>query len=159
MKYAEPCLDASRTTREGELWVARFSGLLTLRSVAWGRLFVAELLAAQDARAVVVNLEACVPLLSAESWCLLAAGPTAESGVPMAVVARPLYRGALRDYCRTMADRGHVRGPFTEEVVAVEWASRRREHWAHRRPNVAARPVQLNSQSQRPTQSEHAPVI
>jgi hypothetical protein len=119
--------------RSGELLVLTMCGVMTLRGAAGVRAALLKLLTKGDARAVVVDMREAIPLFSVGGWCELAANQ--ESGQiapPVAIVVTPRYEQALRAYCLAMAHRGLVRGPFVGLHGAVEWASRRREHWEHR---------------------------
>jgi hypothetical protein len=135
--------------RSGELLLMTLCGVLTLRGAASARLMLLGLLASQDARSVVLDMRAAIPLFGRGGWRELAApGPVDGIAPPVALVMAPRYERQLRDYCLEMACRGKVRGPFIGLHGAVEWASRRREHWHHLPPG---------SQTPQPAQTAHEP--
>lgn len=118
--------------RVGEVLVVRAAGVLGIRAVGVIRLRIWALLLRQDARAIVVNLRSAVPMLTEHSWQAIQQMPTGEFPQPVAIVMCEMHQGELRSYCLDMARRGLGRGPFTEELSAISWASRCREHWPHR---------------------------
>jgi hypothetical protein len=119
--------------RSGELLVLTMCGVMTLRGAAGVRAALLRLLAKGDARAVVVDMREAIPLFGRSGWRQLAAPSDSDQiAPPIAIVVAPRYEHALRSYCLAMAHRGLVRGPFVGLHGAVEWASRRREHWEHR---------------------------
>jgi hypothetical protein len=135
--------------RSGELLILTLCGVLTLRGVAIARLRLLGLLADQDARAVVIDMRGVIPLFGRNGWRELAApGPVDGIDPPVALVMVPRYERQMRAYCLEMALRGKVRGPFIGLHGAVEWASRRREHWHHLPPG---------SQTPQPAQTGHEP--
>lgn len=140
--------------RSGELLVLTMCGVMTLRGAAGVRAALLRLLAKGDARAVVVDMREAIPLFGLGGWRELAATKELDQiGPPIAIVVAPRYESALREYCLAVAHRGLVRGPFVGLHGAVEWASRRREHWEHR-PSRSM--LASGSQSQPPAQTVHA---
>jgi hypothetical protein len=139
--------------RSGELLVLTMCGVMTLRGAAGVRAALLKLLAKGDARAVVVDMREAIPLFGRGGWRELAvANELDQIGPPIAIVVAPRYEQALRAYCLAMAHRGLVRGPFVGLHGAVEWASRRREHWEHRPSRLM---LASGSQTPPPAQTPH----
>lgn len=129
---------SARAERVGEVLVVRLAGVFTPQTPALVMPVVRELLLEEDARAVVLNVQMAVLTLTDVGWqALKDATEAAAWPQPVAVVAAPMYEAEIRAYCRDMANRGLVRGPFIGEPAAVVWASKCREHWPHR-PRVEA---------------------
>ena len=103
-------------------------------------------LATADARALVVDMRHCVPLMTPDGWARLSDVTSAATCQhPAALVTAPALREQARRYCREMGARGFLRLAFVDVEQAVSWASRRMEHWDWapvrrpvRRPAVAA---------------------
>jgi len=146
----------AESTRPGELLVVTIRGVLSTRAVRLAGLAIVELLADQDARAVVFSMKDAVPLFG-RGWEDIAALPAGASiKPPVAIVVSPVYQTQLRAYCLAMARRGLLRGPFIGEPAALEWAASCREHWEHRSVAQAAAAV-ARSQSQRAAPTERMP--
>lgn len=108
-------------------------GVVMRRQVLEARHYVRELVQIEDARALVINMEQCLPVLMAEDWLWMADDRSAgNNDMPMAIVVSPPYEKRLRAYCRLMAERGYVRGPFIGLPAAIVWASKCQEHWPSR---------------------------
>jgi hypothetical protein len=81
-----------------------------------------------DARAVVLNLSGAMPIQCNADWEALCRVKIPQ---PMALVVPPGDLAELQRYCFDACFAGLVRGPFSDERDALEWAGRCREHWAH----------------------------
>lgn len=145
-RCCEPAGAVVKWERFGELLIARCGGVLTLVCLDRVRREMAQELAREDARAVVVDMRETVLLLTqVDRGKLVAAAPDGPS-LPVAVVVSPVYEEMARDYCYEAARRGLVRGPFIGEQAAVAWASACREHWPER---PAQRPCSQSSPAAR----------
>jgi hypothetical protein len=143
----------AQAERVGEVLVIRLAGVFTPKTYEIVIPVVRELLLEQDARAVVLNVQMAVLAMTDVGWNALKDRATATTlPHPFALVVAPMYEAEIRAYCRDMADRGIVRGPFIGEPGAIVWASKCREHWPAR-PRVEAQcapPPPPGWQSRRP---------
>jgi hypothetical protein len=136
--------------RSPELLMLVMYGVLTLRGASTLRGKLVDQLYEQDARAVVIDMRAAIPMFGRSGWRKLAQPSEGDLiAPPIALVTEPRYNVDAREYCMAQARRGLLRGPFTCLRAAVEWASECREHWDSR-PLVSGR-FHFQSQPAEPT--------
>lgn len=152
---------SAQVERIGEVLVVRLAGVVTAKTVEIVFPAINEALLERDARALVINLQGAVIALTDVGWNLMKeAACGAQMVHPAALVVSSPFEKEARAYCRDMAERGFVRGPFIGEPAAIVWASRCREHWPHRPPGLdqPAPPPPRGWRSPHPEQSAHMPL-
>lgn len=115
--------------RDGDVLVITAAGIVSPETQPLLRAFGVRELRRQDARAILLDLRACVHALTHEDLEAMATRYQ-PSPVPMPViivVSRPELASA-RLFCRRMNALGHLRFAFSDVHVGLAWAKRRREY-------------------------------
>jgi hypothetical protein len=103
-------------------------GFLTMESTLSLIARLATAMAREKARGAVVDLRAATPLMREAEWRAVPTGvlEVPELSVPVAVLVKPEDRHSAGHHAMRMAQLGYMRGVFTLEAEAREWA----QHWA-----------------------------
>jgi hypothetical protein len=118
-----------RTRAEGSgVLYCTVGGFLTLHSTLTLRDRLSAAMVRERGRGAVMDLRATTPLMREAEWQEVPASILAAPAlsVPMAILVKQEHRHMAGHHAMRMAQLGYMRGVFTLEAEAREWA----QHWS-----------------------------